>query len=135
MKLYKFIPLAMFAAATIAFAGPASAGSGRGAGHASAARSEGNIGGARAEMGHQSSFRGRNRRFFNQGFAPFGYGGYGYGNQVYLNPDEADWAEQWQSLSEDNDGPYAKSTFEGNPQGSARMWEFPEDGSAPKPSK
>ena len=61
--------------------------------------------------------RQNNRRFFTsfQGF-PYGYGGYGYGNTVYQNPDEADWAEQWQSLYEDNHGAYAKSTLE-NPQG------------------
>jgi hypothetical protein len=44
---------------------------------------------------------------------------------VYQNPDEADWAEQWQSLYQDNHGAYAKSTLE-NPQGGARMWEFPQ---------
>ncbi|MFZ2060643.1 MAG: hypothetical protein WAU82_06500 [Candidatus Binatus sp.] len=135
MKASRLITLAMFAAVTLAVAGPVYAGSGKGAGHASAARSAGSVGGARAEMGRQSSFRGRNRRFLSQSFASFGYGGYGYGNQVYLNPDEADWGEQWQSLREDNDGPYAKSTFEGNPQGEARMWVFSEDEAPAKPSK
>ena len=88
-------------------------------------------------MSRQTNWRVSNRRFFRSNFSPFqsfGYG-YGYGNQVYLNPDEADWAEQWRSLREDNDGPYARSTFEGNPQGRARMWEFPEDASTTKPSK
>lgn len=67
-----------------------------------------------------------NRRFATSFGFPSGYGGYGYGNTVYQNPDEADWAEQWQSLYEDNHGAYAKSTLE-NPQGSARMWTFPEE--------
>ena len=51
------------------------------------------------------------------------YGGGYYGNEIVLNPDEADWSEQWTSLTEDNDGPYARSTRE-NPQGEARIWEF-----------
>jgi hypothetical protein len=53
------------------------------------------------------------------------YGNGYYGNGIVENSDEADWGEQWTSLSEDNDGPYARSTRE-NPQGEARMWEFPE---------
>ena len=137
MKANKSITLAMLAAVALAVAGPAFAGSGKGAGHASSARSAGSVAGARANTSRQTNWRVSNRRFFRQNFSPFqsfGYG-YGYGNQVYLNPDEADWAEQWRSLGEDNDGPYARSTFEGNPQGRARIWEFPEDASTAKPSK
>jgi hypothetical protein len=125
----------MLAAVALAVAGPAFAGSGKGAGHASSARSAGSVAGARANMGRQANFRANNRRFFRRNFSAFPSYGYGYGNQIYLNPDEADWAEQWTSLREENDGPYARSTFEGNPQGRARMWEFPEDASTAKPSK
>ncbi len=111
MKMNKMLALGMFAAVTLAIVGPACAGSGRAA--------------ARANS---------NRRFFRT-YSPYGYGygGYGYGNQAYLNPDEADWAEQWRSLREENKGPYARSTW-GNPQGEARMWEFPDDGSTTKPA-
>jgi hypothetical protein len=125
MKSAKSIATAVFVAATLAIAGSASAGSGNR--QAGPAHSSG--------MRIQSSLGQRNRRFFRQNLSAFPYYGYGYGNQVYLNPDEADWAEQWRSLSEDNDGPYARSAFEGNPQGKARMWEFPEDGSATKPNR
>ncbi len=71
--------------------------------------------------------RQRNRGFspFDQFFPYFPYYPY-YGNAIVENPDEADWAEQWGSLYEDNDGPYARSTRE-NPPGEARMWEFPEE--------
>lgn len=132
MKVNRSITLAVFAVLTLAIAGPASAGSGKAAGRGGSGHSADSIAGARANMGRQG-----NRRFFRQNFSafPFNGYGYGYGNQVYLNPDEADWAEQWRSLSEDNDGPYARSTFEGNPQGEARMWEFPDDGRTTKPSK
>jgi hypothetical protein len=86
-------------------------------------------GSRRADMDNQSGWGQRNRRFSNsfQSFPyypSYGYGG--YGNAVYQNPDEADWAEQWQSLYEDNDGPYARSTRENAP-GEARMWVFPEE--------
>ena len=75
--------------------------------------------------------RANNRRFFRPYYP---YYGYGYGNQIVLNPDEADWAEQWRSLREENNGPYSRSTW-GNPEGEARMWEFPDDGSTTtKPS-
>ena len=77
-------------------------------------------------MWHRAGLRGRNRQFFGSYQYPYyGYGNYGYGNQIVENPDEADWAEQWSSLYEDNDGPYARSTREPAP-GRARMWEFPE---------
>jgi len=82
-------------------------------------------------MDRQASFRASNRRFFRPNFAYYPYNG--YGNVIVQNPDEADWAEQWRSLREENDGPYARSTWE-NPPGEARMWEFPEDGSTTKPS-
>ena len=134
MKANKLIALAMFAAVTLAVAGPVCAGSGKAAVRASSARSAGSAGGP-ADV-HQlaavraNNFRANNRRFFR----PYPYYGYGYGNQAYLNPDEADWAEQWRSLREENNGPYARSTW-GNPQGEARIWEFPDDSTAPKPSK
>ena len=79
------------------------------------------------------ALRANNRRFFRPYYPYYGYG-YGYGNQVYLNPDEADWAEQWGSLRQENSGPYARSTW-GNPQGEARMWEIPDDATAAKPGK
>jgi hypothetical protein len=75
-------------------------------------------------MGHAGIGQ-RNRRFLNNSFQSLGYYPY-YGNVISENPDEADWSEQWVSLYEDNDGPYARSTRE-NPQGQARMWEFPEE--------
>lgn len=81
----------------------------------------------------QSFLRSSNRRFSRTNFSYYPNYGYGYGNAIVQNPDEADWAEQWSSLREDNDGPYARSTY-GNPPGEARMWEFPEDGSTTKPS-
>jgi hypothetical protein len=123
----------MFAVVTFAIAGPVCAGNGRGAGRAISARSAGRVAGARANMSRKANFRTNNRRFFSQNFSAFPSYGYGYGNQVYLNPDEADWSEQWTSLREENDGPYARSTWE-NPQGQARMWVFPEDGSTKEPS-
>jgi hypothetical protein len=125
MKNMKSIAAAMFVATTLAFAGIASAAGGnRGGGHAASAHVASRSA-VRAGMANQSGTRFRNRRFFttNQGFPFYGYGGYGYGNQIVQNPDEADWSEQWTSLYEDNDGPYARSTTE-NPQGPARMWEF-----------
>jgi len=135
MKANKVVAWAMFATVTLAIAGTACAGSGRGAARASSGRSASSVGG-RANMS-QSFLRSSNRRFSRTNFSyypNYGYGyGYGYGNAIVQNPDEADWAEQWSSLREDNDGPYARSTY-GNPPGEARMWEFPEDGSTTKPS-
>ncbi len=82
-----------------------------------------------AGVGSRAGVRAGNRRFFNQYpyYSPYGYGyGYGYGNQVYLNPDEADWAEQWGSLYQDNNGPYARAAARGNPPGPSRIWEIPD---------
>ena len=83
-------------------------------------------------MGHGAGLSQRNRRFSSTyAYPPYYYGngyygnGYYWGNGIVQNADEADWSEQWTSLSEDNDGPYARSTRE-NPQGQARMWEFPD---------
>jgi len=111
----------MLLAMTLAIAGPASAGVRSGGGHATAAHMSGN-----ARMANRAGFKQRNQRFF-QGTSGFPYYPY-YGNVISQNPDEADWAEQWTSLSEDNDGPYAKSIKE-NPLGEARMWEFPDSAS------
>ncbi len=118
MKSMKSIAVAVVAIAALWTAGPASA-AGRGGRAAAAARG---VGSTR----NGAWMRQNNRRFVTSfgGFG-YGYGGYGYGNTVYQNPDEADWAAQWQSLYVDNHGAYAKSTLE-NPQGAARMWEFPE---------
>jgi len=133
MKVNKTIALAIFAAMALAIAGPVCAGNGKGAARAGSVRAAGRFGG---HSGVGPVPLRTNGRFFGQAYPyGYGYGGYGYGNQVYLNPDEADWAEEWRSLREDNDGPYAKSTFEGNPQGPARMWEFPDDTTAVKSSK
>ena len=41
------------------------------------------------------------RQHNRQVFTSFQGFGYGYGNTVYQNPDEADWAEQRQSLHKD----------------------------------
>src|SRR5271154_4513830 len=124
MKDMKSIAAAMFVVITLAFAGTASAGGGSRGGHAGGSRAASSAS-YHPAFSNQGGMGMRNRRFLttSQGFPSYGYGGYGYGNQVYLNPDEADWQEQWKSLYEDNDGPYARSTTE-NPQGPARMWEF-----------
>ena len=116
MKSMKSIAVTVVAIAALWTAGPASA---AGRGHAAAA--------ARGVSTRNGAWmRQNNRRFATTFGFPYGYGGYGYGSTVYQNPDEADWAEEWQSLYEDNHGAYAKSTLE-NPQGTARMWEFPEE--------
>ena len=109
----------MLLAMTFAIAGPASAGVKYGSGHAAAPRIS-----SRAGTANRAGFRQRNQAFFQTTSAGFPYYPY-YGNVISQNPDEADWAEQWTSLSEDNDGPYAKSIKE-NPQGEARMWVFPD---------
>jgi hypothetical protein len=138
MKPNKVIALAMFATVTLAIAGPVCAGSGKAVARASSVRSEGTVANTpgsianTAGVGQQAALRANNRRFYRPYYPNYGYG-YGYGNQVYLNPDEADWAEQWGSLRDENNGPYARSTY-GNPQGEARMWEFPDDATAPKPA-
>jgi hypothetical protein len=134
MKAMKLITVAMFAVMLLAIAGRASAGAGagHGGGHASSAHAASHTA-HRAGMGSRAGMSQRNRRFSstyaNSGYYPYfgnGYYGNGYwGNGYYGNADEADWSEQWTSLSEDNDGPYARSTRE-NPQGSARIWEFPD---------
>lgn len=74
---------------------------------------------------HQSAvMRQRNRRF-SRTYQNYPYYPYGYGNGFVQNPDEADWSEQWASVREDSDGPYARSTRE-NPPGKARMWVIPD---------
>jgi hypothetical protein len=123
MKSMKSIAVTVVAIAALWTAGPASA-AGRGGRAAAAARGVGSANHF-AGTGNGVWMRQHNRRFATSFGFPSGYGGYGYGNTVYQNPDEADWAEQWQSLYEDNHGAYAKSTLE-NPQGGARMWEFPQ---------
>jgi len=123
MKSMKSIAVTVVAIAALWTAAPASA-AGRGGHAAAAARGVGSANHF-AATGNGAWARQHNRRVFSS-FQGFGYGGYGYGNTVYQNPDEADWAEQWQSLYEDNHGAYAKSTLE-NPQGSARMWTFPQE--------
>jgi hypothetical protein len=124
MKATKLIAAAIFAVTALAIAGPAGAHAGHGGGHASSARSASHAT-HNAGMGNRADLEERNRRL--SGFYPsFGYYpnyGYGYGNEVVENYDEADWGDQWTSVYEDNDGPYAKSTLE-NPPGMARMWEI-----------
>jgi hypothetical protein len=117
MKTTKLIAVATSAILALAIAGRAGAAQGHGSHGAAAARFSNNAS-HRAGMG--SLTRQRNRQF-SSSFQSFPYYP-SYGNQVYLNPDEADWSEQWTSL---NDGPYARSTLENAP-GAARMWEFPE---------
>jgi hypothetical protein len=119
MKTTKLIAAAMSATLALAIAGSAGAAQGHGSHGAASARFSSNAGG-RASL---ASPRQRNRRFASS-YQSFPYYP-SYGNAVYLNPDEADWSEQWTSLYEDNDGPYARSTLENAP-GQARMWEFPE---------
>jgi hypothetical protein len=115
----------MFAAIALAIAGRAGAAGGHGSGHASSARSASH-GAYHAGMGFRTGLRQRNRGFSrsfqNFPYYPY-YGNPYYGNGIVENSDEADWGEQWTSLREDNDGPYARSTRE-NPPGEARMWEF-----------
>ena len=133
MKATKLIAVAMFAAMALAIviAGSAGAAGGHGSGHASSAHAASH-GAGHAGMGYRQGLGQRNRRFpGSYGYFPYyPYYGYGYGNGYYgnaiiENSDEADWGEQWTSLYEDNDGPYARSTRENAP-GQARMWEFPE---------
>jgi hypothetical protein len=121
MKGTKLIATAMFAVIVLAFAGTVRAG-GKGGGHGASAYAAGH-GGSRAGRGNRWGFR---RGLPNGSFGPsyYGYGGYGgYGNEIVQNDDEADWSEQWASLYEDNDGPYARSTRETS-SGPARMWVF-----------
>lgn len=134
MKLTKSIAAAMIATAALWIAGPASA-AGKG-GHAGGGHAAASVRGAglatRASRTSQNAWTRPNRRFYSIQSFPY-YGGYGYGGAVYQNPDEADWAEQWSSLYNDNDGPYARSTRE-NPLGGARMWVIDEnDGNQTKP--
>jgi hypothetical protein len=107
MKATKLIVVAIFAAMTLTIAGRADAG------------------GRNSRPSHRAVVAQHNRRFFHsvQTFPYYPYNG--YGNGFVLNSDEADWAEQWQSVREDNDGPYARSVRE-NPPGEARMWVFPD---------
>jgi hypothetical protein len=121
MKAMKLIAAAMFAAMALAIAGRAGAGGGNGADRATSARPASHAAN-HAGMGNRAGLRQRNGRFshsYQYPYYPY------YGNWIVENPDEADWSEQWTSLYEDNDGPYARSTRE-NPPGAARMWEFPE---------
>jgi hypothetical protein len=107
MKSMKSIAVTVVAIAALWTAGPASA-AGRGGRAAATARGVGNANHF-AGTGNGSWMRqhNNNRRFATSFGFPSGYGGYGYGNTVYQNPDEADWAEQWQSLYQDNHGAYA----------------------------
>jgi len=127
MKTTKLIVVAVFAVMALAIAGRSSAGGGHGGGHASSGHAAGH-GAYHAGIGYWAGPRQGNRRFFSSyGYFPYYpyYGNAYYGNEIIENRDEADWSEQWTSLYEDNDGPYARSTRE-NPPGEARMWEFPE---------
>ncbi len=132
MKTTKLIVVAVFAVMALAIAGRASAGGGHGGGHGGSGHGAGH-GASHAGMGYWAGARQGNRRFSSSyGYFPYysyygnGYYGNGYyGNEIVENRDEADWGEQWTSLYEDNDGPYARSTRE-NPPGVARMWELPE---------
>ncbi|MGA3229773.1 MAG: hypothetical protein ABSD51_07510 [Candidatus Binatus sp.] len=129
MKATKLIAVAMFAALALAIAGSAGAAGGHGSGHASSARAASH-GAGHAGMGYragmrQGRFPGSYRYFPYYPYYGYGYGNGYYGNAIVENADEADWGEQWTSLYEDNDGPYARSTRENAP-GQARMWEFPE---------
>jgi hypothetical protein len=122
MKATKLIAAAIFATMALAIAGPAGAAGGHGGGGHGAAHAASH-GAFHAGMGHRTGMR-QGSRVFSGRFQNFPYYPY-YGNEIYENYDEADWGEQWTSLREDNDGPYARSTRE-NPPGEARMWEFKE---------
>jgi hypothetical protein len=128
MKAANLIATALLVAETLAFVGVAVAAGGSGGARATSAHPAGRAA-HHTSTWNRSGMRQRNRRFSGAyqypNYANYGYG-YGYGSQIIQNPDEADWAEQWSSLYEDNDGPYARSTRE-NPLGRVRMWEFPED--------
>jgi hypothetical protein len=129
MKQTKLLVTVVFAAMALALAGPVLANGANGANRASSVRGA-NYAARNGTMGNRAGMRAGNRRFFNNQFpyySPYGYGyGYGYGNQVYLNPDEADWSEQWGSLYQDNNGPYARSAQRGNPLGPSRVWDIPD---------
>jgi hypothetical protein len=127
MKATKLIAAALFAAMTLTIPG-----------HAAAAGGHPARGGHSAGSGHRAGSPSRHNRPFSRtfqnSFYPYygnGYG-YGYGNDYVQNSDEADWGEQWTSVTEDDDGPYAKSTRE-NPPGGARMWEFNESSGHEQP--
>ena len=126
MKATTLISAAICAAMAFAIAGPAGAAQAKGTARMVSARPASHAAN-HVGIGHRTGLRSRNRQFFGFSQYPYyGYGNYGYyGNQIVENPDEADWAEQWASLYEDNDGPYARSTREPAP-GRARMWEIPE---------
>lgn len=120
MKATKLIAAAMCAAMALAIAGRAGAGPSKDTARATSAR-------AASHGAHQAatwSRAGLRNRRLSSSYQSFPYYPY-YGNAIIENSDEADWGEQWSSLYEDNDGPYARSTWE-NPPGQARMWEFPE---------
>jgi hypothetical protein len=124
MKSTKLIATATFAVIVLAFAGSVRAGGKGGGGHGASAHAAGHTG-SRNGMGNRWG-RGFRRGVVNGSFGSsyYGYGGYGgYGNEIVENDDEADWSEQWASIYEDNDGPYARSTRETS-SGPARMWVF-----------
>ncbi len=132
----------MFAAVALAIAGRASAGGSmgaapsNGAAHATSAHPA-NHGAHQAATAHRAGQSHGNHRFsrafpYYPYYPYYGYGyGYGYGNTIVENSDEADWGEQWSSLYEDNDGPYARSTLE-NPPGRARTWEIKDKSASEK---
>jgi hypothetical protein len=127
VKTAKSVTIAMFAGVALAIAGSVHAGSSSSAGGALSAHAA-NYAVRNGGMGNRAGMRAGNRRFFGAyqyPYYPYGYG-YGYGNQIILNPDEADWAEQWGSLYQDNQGPYARAAAKGNPTGPARIWEIPD---------
>ncbi len=137
MKATKLMIVVIFAAMALAITGRAMAGGSMGAApsngpvHATSAHSASPAThhAATAHRAGQSQGHHRSSRYYPYYpyYPYYGYGyGYGYGNTVVENSDEADWGEQWSSLYEDNNGPYARSTME-NPPGKARIWEIPEE--------
>jgi hypothetical protein len=119
MKSMKLIATATFAVIVLAFAGSVCAGAKGGGAHGASAHAAGHAG-SRNGMRNRWGFR---RGLVNGAFGSSYYGYGGYGNQIVENDDEADWSEQWASIYEDNDGPYARSTRETS-SGPARMWVF-----------
>jgi len=85
MKANKVVAWAMFATVTLAIAGTACAGSGRGAARASSGRSASSVGG-RANMS-PSFLRSSNRRFSRTNFSY--YPNYGYGTGTAMRRPES----------------------------------------------
>jgi hypothetical protein len=120
MKWTKLLAAAIFASFTLTVASHANAQRARGA-----AGSAGRAGAARsAAMGrHGGSSLGRRAGLRNGRYYPYYPYGYGYPPYIGVLEDGDTWSDQWASLYEDNDGPYAQSTRP-RQTGPSRIWEI-----------